>query len=400
MPLTDTTIKNSKPKDKPYKMADGRGLYIEITPQGSKRWRFRYRFERKQKLLSLGIWKDVSLKKARKERERLRELLADGVDPSSERKALKASIIEKNANSFETVAQEWLARHIPTWSKSGAEKNVRLFERDIFPWIGKMPISDITSPVLLKVLRRIEDRGAVDTAHRALGCCNRIFRYAASSGKIANDPCPNLRGALKPVKPGHFATITEPKELGRILRMIDSYRGNLPVRCALKLAPLVFVRPGELRLAKWKDIDFESAQWRYTVTKTKTEHIVPLAKQSLAILQEIRPLTGEGTYVFRGARGGERPMSDNALLVALRSMEIRKEELTIHGLRATARTILDEVLGFRPDHIEHQLAHAVRDPNGRAYNRTAHLEARTAMMQRWGDYLDELKGERGDSGNV
>jgi integrase len=243
----------------------------------------------------------------------------------------------------------------------------------------------------LGVIRRIEGRGALDTAHRARGRCGQVLRYAVATGRCDRDPSVDLRGALPAAKGGHFAATTEPAKLAGILRAMDGYQGDVAVRCALRLAPLVFVRPGELRAAKWKDIDFDAAEWRYVVTKTKVSHIVPLSRQAITILRELEPLTSNGEYVFPGARTRLRPMSDNAILAAMRRMGIGKEEMSGHGFRAVARTILDEVLGFRPDYIEHQLAHAVRDPNGRAYNRTAHLPERRRMMQEWADYLDKLK---------
>ena len=265
------------------------------------------------------------------------------------------------------------------------------FERDIFPWVGTRPIADLTAPELLTTVRRIEKRGALETAHRALGNCGQVFRYAIATGRAKRDPSVDLRGALPPVKAEHFAAITDPKRVGALLRAIDGYEGSLTVRCALRLAPLVFVRPGELRHAEWAAMDLDGAEWRYTVTKTNTPHIVPLASQAVAILRELKPLTGRGRYVFSSARSSQRPMSDNAILAAMRRMGIAKDEMSGHGFRAMARTILDEVLSFRPDFIEHQLAHAVRDPNGRAYNRTAHLAERRKMMQAWADYLDKLK---------
>lgn len=243
------------------------------------------------------------------------------------------------------------------------------------------------------MIRRIEQRGALETAHRALGNCGQVFRYAVATGRAERDPTGDLKGALPPVKGTHFAAVTDSKKVGEVLQAIDAYEGTLIVRCALRLAPLVFVRPGELRHAEWADIDLDAAEWPYTVSKTNTQHIVPLSRQAVEILQELNPLTGQGQYVFPSARNpkGDRPMSDNAILAAMRRMGISKEEMSGHGFRAMARTILDEVLGFRPDFIEHQLAHAVRDPNGRAYNRTAHLPERRKMMQAWADYLDKLK---------
>ena len=339
----------------------------------------------------------MSLKDARDRRDDARKLLANEVDPSENRKANKATKIERAANSFEVITREWFAKHAPNWSPSHAVRIIRRFERDIFPWIGGKPIADVTAPQLLEIIRRIEQRGALETAHRALGNCGQVFRYAVATGRAERDPSGDLRSALPPVKETHFASVTEPKQVAEVLRALDGYQGTLPVRCALRLAPLVFVRPGELRHAQWEDIDLETAEWRYVVTKTNTPHIVPLSHQAVEVLQELLPLTGNGRYVFPSARNpkGDKPMSDNAILAAMRRMGISKEEMSGHGFRAMARTILDEVLGFRPDYIEHQLAHAVRDPNGRAYNRTAHLPERRKMMQDWADYLDQLKtGEK------
>lgn len=391
MPLTDTAIRNAKPSEKPVKLFDGGGLYLEVSPAGGKWWRLKYRFDGKEKRLSLGVYPDVSLKDARERRDASRKLLADGVDPSENRKAVKAARMDRAANSFEVVTREWFAKYSSTWAANHGDRIIRRFERDIFPWIGGRPIAEITARELLTVVQRIESRGALETAHRALGNCGQVFRYAIATGRAERDLSGDLRGALPPVKGEHFAAITEPKRVAELLRAIDGYEGTLPVRCALRLAPLVFVRPGELRNAEWADIDLDAAEWRYTVTKTNTPHVVPLSRQALDILRELHPLTGQGRYVFPGARTNGRPMSDNAILAAMRRMGIEKDEMSGHGFRAMARTILDEVLGVRPDYIEHQLAHAVRDPNGRAYNRTAHLEERRKMMQQWADYLDTLK---------
>jgi integrase len=391
MPLTDTAIRNAKPGEKTIKLFDERGLYLEVSRSGGKWWRLKYRFDGKEKRLSLGVYPDVSLKDARERRDAARKLLADGTDPSENRKAQKSARADRAANSFEVVAREWFAKYSATWAKDHGNRIIRRFERDIFPWIGGRPIAEITAPELLTVVRRIEDRGALETAHRALGNCGQVFRYAVATGRAERDPSGDLRGALPPVKGEHFAATTDPKRVGEILRALDGYQGTLTVRCALRLAPLVFVRPGELRKAEWADIDLDAAEWRYTVTKTNTPHIVPLSRQAVAILRELQPLTGRGQFVFPGARSNGRPMSDNAILAAMRRMGIGKEEMSGHGFRAVARTILDEELGVRPDYIEHQLAHAVRDPNGRAYNRTAHLPERRKMMQQWADHLDRLK---------
>ena len=386
----DITFKNAKPKEKPYKIAEEKGLFMYVTPQGNKYWRLKYRFGGKEKLLALGVYDDVTLAKARVKRDEARKLLADDIDPGEHRKIMKQVSDERSANSFEVVAREWFVKYSPNWVKSHADKIIQRFERDIFPWIGNKPISEVTPPVLLSVIRRIEDRGALETAHRALSNCGQVFRYAIATGRAERDSSQDLKGALPPVKTKHFAAQTDPKRFGELLRIFENYQGSLIVRCALRLAPMVFVRPGELRHAKWEDIDFDGAQWSYVVTKTDTPHIVPLATQAIAILKELHPLTSNSVFVFPSARTNERPMSDNAILAALRRLGISKEEATGHGFRATARTLLDEVLNVRPDIIEHQLAHAVRDPNGRAYNRTAHLPERRKMMQHWADYLENL----------
>jgi integrase len=391
MPLTDSMARNAKPAVKTVRMFDRDGLYLEISPRGGKWWRLKYRYAGKEKRVSLGVYPEVNLKKARARTIDARQLLDAGVDPSESRRAAKTAQMDGAANSFEVVAREWIEHQMKTWVKGHGERILTRFERDIFPWIGTRPIADLTAPELLTTVRRIEKRGALETAHRALGNCGQVFRYAIATGRAKRDPSTDLRGALPAVKPTHFAAITEPKPVGALLRAIDGYEGSLTVRCALRLAPLVFVRPGELRQAEWTAMDLDGGEWRYTVTKTNTPHIVPLSSQAVAILHELKQLTGRGRYVFSSARSSQRPMSDNAILAAMRRMGIAKDEMSGHGFRAMARTILDEVLGFRPDFIERQLAHAVRDPNGRAYNRTAHLVERRKMMQAWADYLDKLK---------
>jgi integrase len=391
MALNDVAIRNAKPGIAPAKLFDERGLFLLVTPAGGRWWRLKYRFEGKEKLLSLGVYPDVSLKAARERRDEARKLLADGIDPSQHRQATKAVRVERAANSFEVCAREWFAKQQATWVPSHAERIIRRFERDVFPKLGGCPIADIKPKDLLVVIRRIEARGALETAHRALSNCGQVLRYAVATGRVESDVSRDLRDALPPVKSEHFAAATEPKQVAELLRTLDGYQGTFVVACALKLAPLVFVRPGELRTAEWQHIDLDAAEWRYTVSKTDTEHIVPLSTQAVHILRELHALTGTGRYVFPGARTNGRPMSDNAILAAMRRMGIGKDEMSGHGFRAMARTILDEVLGFRPDLIEHQLAHAVRDPNGRAYNRTAHLPERRKMMQAWADYLNKLK---------
>jgi integrase len=390
MSLTDTAIRKAKPGDKPRKITDERGLYLLINPTGSRLWRFKYRHAGKEKLLALGTYPDVSLADARERRNEARKLIAAGIDPSAKRKAEKIAGAERGANSFEIVAREWFEKYRPNWANSHAEKVIRRLERDVFPWLGNRPIAEITPPQLLTCLRRIEARGVLETAHRALQNCGQVFRYAIATGRAERDPTPDLRGALPPWKAEHFPAVTEPAALGEILRTIDTYSGGLVVRCALRLLPMIFVRPGELRTMRWCDVDLETREWRYTVTKTNTSHVVPLARQAVAVLHDLQALTGRHEYAFSG-RTPRRPMSDAAMNAGLRALGVPRETLTPHGFRAAARTILDEVLGFRPDLIEHQLAHAVRDANGRAYNRTAHLPERRKMMQTWADYLEKIK---------
>jgi len=390
--LTAIQVKQAKLSDgkKQIKLADGGGMYLLVKVAG-KYWRLDYRFDGKRKTLAMGTYPEVNLKDARERRDEARKLLANDIDPSEHRKAKKAAKVKRSANSFEVVAREWFAKHAPNWVPSHADRIIRRLERDIFPRIGGRPIADVTAPELLDAVRRIEKRGALETAHRALGNCGQVFRYAVATGRAERDPSGDLRGALPPVKSTHFASVTEPKKVAEVLRALDGYEGTFTVCCALRLAPLVFVRPGELRTAEWADIDLDAAEWRYTITKTNTQHIVPFSRQAVDILRELYSLTGHGRYVFPSARSIARPMSDNAILAAMRRMGVGKDEMTGHGFRAMARTILDEVLGFRPDFIEHQLAHAVRDPLGRAYNRTAHLPERKQMMQAWADYLDDLR---------
>lgn len=389
--LSDIQIRNAKPRDKDYKLSDGGGLFLLVTKKGSKLWRYKFRFEGKEKLLSLGKYPDVGLKQAREKHYEARKLLASGINPSEQRKAQKEAATLRSVNSFEVVAREWFNRYSQNWAKSHSKTVLRRLEKDIFPWMGDRPIAEITAPELLAVIRQVEERGALETAHRELNICGQVFRYAVATGRAERDPSGDLRGALPPVKSKHLAAITDPKQVGELLRMIYGYEGSPIVKGALKLAPLVFVRPGELRGAKWHDFDWDKQEWRFTVPKTHTEHIVPLARQAVEILKEIHFLTGRGEYVFPSARTPQRPMSNNAVLAALRSLGIPKEKMSGHGFRAMARTLLDEELRFRPDLIEHQLAHAVKGPLGRAYNRTQFLEERHQMMQQWADYLDELK---------
>jgi integrase len=393
MSLTVQVIKNAKPTSKTQKLFDGGGLYLEVSPKGRKWWRLKYRFGGKEKKLALGVYPDVSLKEARDRRYQAKKLLDECIDPGERRQIIRKEIQSQTATTFELVAREWFSGHEPTWAKSHSSKVIARLEKNIFPWLGKKAINSITPPQILEVIRRIEERGVLETAHRSLATCGQVFRYAIATGRAERDVTADLRGALPPIKRKHFAAVTEPEQVAALLRQIHGYSGSVVVRCAMQLAPLVFVRPGELRMAKWDDVDLETAEWRYTVSKTGTPHIVPLSIQAIEILREIEPLSGDGKYIFPSARStkGDRALSDNAILAAMRGMGIGKDVMTGHGFRAMARTMLDEILGYRPELIEHQLAHQVKDPNGRAYNRTKHLAERRAMMQDWADYLDRLR---------
>jgi integrase len=366
-------------------------MYLEIALAGGKWWRLKYRFAGKEKLLSLGVYPEVTLADARTKRDDARKLLSQGIDPSAQRRVMKASAVTSATNTLRAIAEEWLARFQDTWAPSHTRGVKGRLQHDVYPWIGSRPIAEITPPEVLAVLRRIEGRGRLETAHRVKTHLGMVFRFAIATGRAERDPTADLRGALPASQAKHMAAVTEPAKLADLLRIIWGYQEGTPVvAAALKLAPMWFVRPGELRTATWADIDLAKGEWRFTTSKTKTPHIVPLAKQALAVLRDLRPLTGLGKYVFPSQRSRDRPMSDAAVNAALRRMDIASATASGHGFRATARTLLDEVLGFRVDLIEAQLAHAVRDPNGRAYNRTAFLPERRKMMQDWADYLDKL----------
>lgn len=391
MALSDLSIRNAKPSDKPYKLPDEKGLFLLIHPNGSKYWRQKYRFNGKEKLLAFGVYPDISLKDARARRDDARKLLANGIDPGEAKKAQKAAGMERAANSFEVVAREWFSKNRDTWAPSHADKIITRLERDVFPWLGSKATTDISAPDVLAVLHRIEKRGTLDTAHRAKGNISQVMRYAIATGRAERDPCPDLRGALPPARETNFPSITDPVKVAELLRAMDAFSGTLVVKAALLLAPLLFVRPGELRQAEWKDFDLEKAEWRYYVTKTKSDHSVPLATQAITILKDLHPLTGHGRYVFPG-RDPQKAMSEAAVNAALRRMGYdTKTEITGHGFRAMARTILAEELHQKPEVIEHQLAHKVPDALGTAYNRTKFLKERKVMMQLWADYLEKLK---------
>lgn len=391
MALNDTAIRAAKPTEKPYKITDEKGLFLLVNPNGSKYWRLKFRVGGKEKLLSFGTYPDVGLKDARNKRDEARKLLAAGGDPSEQRKAQKAAKTESAANCFEVICREWLEQRKDTVEPAQTAKTLARMENDVFPWIGGKVITEITAPDVLSVMRRMDERGARYTAHRVRSEISRAFRYAIATGRADRDPCPDLRGAIPSPKEEHFAAITDPKEVGALLRACDAFSGTFVVKSALLLAPLLFVRPGELRKAEWSTIDLDKAEWRYLVTKTKTEHLVPLASQVVDTLRELHALTGHGRYVFPG-RDPQKAMSEAAINAALRRMGYdTKTEITGHGFRAMARTILHEELHQKPEVIEHQLAHKVPDALGTAYNRTKFLKERKAMMQLWADYLDKLK---------
>ena len=392
IPLSDIKVQKVKSKNKNVTLFDGGGLFLMVTPTGGKLWRFKYRYDGKQKLLAFGTYPEISLLDARKRRDEARSQLAHDIDPGAVRKAQKQANTEAT-ETFEIIAREWHERFKSNWTTEYASKIMSRLEGDVFPYIGARPIKEIKAPELLTVLRRVEARGTFELAHRIRTICGQVFRYAVATGRAERDSAADLRGALTPVQTINRAAITEPKKVGELLRAIDGYQGSFIVKCALKLAPLFFVRPGELRNAEWEEVSFENAEWNIPASKMKMKepHLVPLSKQAIEILKELKEYTGASRYVFPSGRTFDRPMSDNAILAALRRMGYAKDEMSGHGFRAMARTILDEVLQVRPDFIEHQLAHAVRDPNGRAYNRTAHLVERRKMMQTWADYLDGLK---------
>ncbi len=392
MLLTDKAVKAAKPADKQYKLSDGKGLYLLVLPTGGKYWHFRSKVGGKDNLLSFGTYPEISLADAREKRDAARKQIANGFNPFEVRKAQKAAKVEADASTFEAVTLEWHQKFKGQWSANHAERLLHRLELDIFPFIGNRPIAEIKAPELLAVLRRVEAR-TLETAHRLKIACGQVFRYAVATGRADRDPVADLKGALPPVKNNHFSAPTDPKDVAPILRSIDTFQGSFVVKCAMQLAPILFVRPGELRHAKWSEIDLEAAEWSIPADKMKMKqpHLVPLPRQAVDILKTLHPLTGHSMYVFPCHRSPLRCMSENAVNAGLRRLGFEKSEITGHGFRAMARTILDEVLGFRPDIIEHQLAHAVKDPLGRAYNRTSHLADRRKMMQHWSDYLEGLK---------
>ena len=390
--LSNLLINKTKPQVKTVRLSDGRGMYLEISPTGGKWWRFKYRLNGKEKRISLGVYPDVGLADARDKREAARKLVAAGVDPTEHRKAAQVALVESTENTFEAIAREWFGSFSKHWVHGHADKIIRRLELNVFPWIGACAIKTITAPELLAVLRRVESRGAHETAHRALQVCGRVFRFAVATGRAERDPSRDLGGALAPTKEKHLASITDPQEVGALLRAIDAYEGAWITRCALRLAPLVFVRPGELRQAQWAEFDFEKSEWRIPATRMKmrVQHIVPMSTQAIAVLRDLQPLTGRFAFAFPGVRSRFRPMSENTITAALRRMGYTGQDMTGHGFRSMASTLLNEK-GWNRDAIERQLAHGERNAVRAAYNYAEHLPERRRMMQAWADYLDQLK---------
>ncbi len=391
MALTDVKIRKLKPQDKEYKAFDTKGLYLVITTNGSKLWYQKIYFDGKELKLSYGPYPETSLEIARENRDQARRDAKNGINPSQKKKAIKLARELSALNNFEAIAIEWHLKFSEKWTAEHGKRLLERLKKDIFPWIGKRPIAEITAQELLSVIRRIEKRGAIESAHRALQNCGQVFRYAIATGRCERNIVPDLSGALQPVKPQHHASITEPKAIGALLRAINTYEGHFVTQCALRFAPLVFVRPGELRHAEWSEIDFESKEWRIPAEKMKMreKHIVPLSNQALSILKELKVITGNGKFAFPSIRTPNRPMSNNTVLGALRRLGYTKDEMTGHGFRSMACTLLNEQ-GWNRDAIERQLAHAERNSIRAAYNYAEHLPDRRKMMQAWADYLDEL----------
>jgi integrase len=392
-PLTATEIKNAKPRDKKYKLFDGKGLILLVNPSGTKGWRYNYRFAGKENQISLGPYPTVSLADAREKHLLALKQLDSGINPSLAKKIKKQTQEEQQANTFEKLANEWYGKQ-NTLAETTKNLYRRRLDLDVIPKIGKIPVTDLSPSLILHgVLRPMEKRGVGEMTHRTKNLISRILRYGVACSYLERDLTTDLKGALSPFKTKHHPAITNPKEVGALLRAIDTYHGSFVVKSALQLTPYLFLRPGELRAAQWSEFDFDKNIWMIPGVRMKMDqdHLVPLASQALNILTKLKEATGSSKYLFPSPRSIARPISNNAINAALRNMGYTKEEVTAHGFRATARTILDEELTARIDFIEHQLSHAVKDANGRAYNRTTHLAGRTEMMQQWADYLDELK---------
>ena len=392
MSLTDVQIRNAKPANKQYKLAAGKGLYLVVSPKGGKWWRVRYRFAGKQKELSVGTYPDVSLKLAASRRDDIRQKLEKGIDPSKERKLQKITAKHANERTFEVIARDWIDKFGADWTDKYRKLTTSRLEQNAFPWIGDSDIDSITAPELLILLRKVEARGALETAHRVRKLSSCVFRYAIANGLAQRDPAADLIGALPPTKTKHLASITDPKKVGALLRAIDGYDGQFITKCALKLSALVMLRPVNIRSARWEDIDLDTAQWKIPMgsMKMRRTHIVPLSSQAMDILKEVKELTGRGEFVFPSIRTKQRPMSENTLTAALRRLGYSGEEMTAHGFRSMASTMLHEQ-GYNSDWVERQLAHVDSNSVRASYNYAQHLPERKKMMQDWADYLDSLR---------
>jgi integrase len=394
MAISDAFARQVKHSGAPAgdKHTDGDGLYLLVKAAG-KYWRMNYRFGGKYRTLAIGVYPEVSLVAARRARDEARALLAAGRDPSLEKQARTRAAARAAAATFEQVARDWLRTSGRRRALVTQERVTSWFERDVFPAIGALPVDQVRPKDILAMLRKMEARGIIDSMHRVRGYCSKVFEFAMVSELADRDPTIGMGAVLEQRTERHYAAITEPIALGALLRAIDGYSGHPACTFALRIAPYVFVRPGELRTAEWVEVDLDAAEWRIPAAKMKMEndHIVPLARQVVALLRDLQAVTGHVRYVFPAITKGSRPMSDNTVNSALRQLGYTGDVAVGHGFRATARTLMDEVLGERVDLIEHQLAHQVKDVNGRAYNRTAHLPARREMMQRWADYLDQLR---------
>jgi integrase len=401
MPLSDTAIRNAKPSDKPLKVTDGGGMYLLLNPNGSRWWRLDYRFGGRRKTLSMGIYPDTGLKDAREKRDEARKLLAAGVDPGAQRKALKIAGSDNAANCCEVVAREWLAVKKREWTPGQYEKETDRLENHAFPWIGRQPIADIGVAEIRPLLARIVKRGHIEQAHRLRNQLSRVFRFAVATERASRDPAADLRDTLPARQPENYPTIIDPTQVGGLLRAMDGFTGTFVVDCALKLAMLWYCRPGEIRQAEWAQFELDGENPAYIVPprirklrKAAKEnpntlpHVVPLSRQAIAILRELHQLTGRGRYVFPGARSTSRHMSDGAVNAALARLGY-KGIITGHGFRHMARTLLGE-LGWNPEALERQLSHVEPGVSG-VYNKAKHLPERRKIMQAWADYLDELK---------
>lgn len=391
MPLTDKSVRGAKAADKPYKLFDGEGMYVLVNPDGGKYWRLKYRFAGKEKLLAIGVYPTISIAEARQRRAKAKAALLAGRDPSAERQIEKRDRAVAAANSFEAVAREWHEKFKKGWSEHHAARILKRLETEVFPWLGGRPIGDIEAPDVLQILRRVESRGIIETAHRVMQNCGQVFRYAVATGRAKRDPTRDLRGALPPAEKRSHASIKDPKAIGQLLRALNGYQGTFVTKCALRLAPLVFVRPGELRQAEWTEFNLDVQEWRIPAERMKMRapHIVPLSTQAVSILRALQAVTGTGKYLFPGARSLARPMSENTVNAALRRLDYRTDEMTGHGFRSMASTLLNEA-GWNRDAIERQLAHAERDAVRAAYNYAEYLPERRKMMQAWADWLDGL----------